>query len=127
MYLREKKMNDENPKIEWSQKSGKECLRFVFGERLTLKEAEVAIVEWRKAFQSKADKSIILIWDCKKMKGYDNEAKAKWTEALKDMKSQIDSIWLISDSALIRLGATVMGMFSSLEIKAIKSESEIVI
>ena len=119
-------MNNENPRIEWSQKSGNECLKFVFGEQLTLKEAEVAIVEWRKAFQSKMDKSIIIIWDCRKMKGYDGEAKTKWTDALKDMKAQIASIWLISDSAIIRLAASVMGLVSSLNIKAISSESEIV-
>lgn len=120
-------MKNSNPRIEWDQKSGKECLRFTFGEKLTVNEAEVAIVEWRKAFQSKMDKSIILIWDCREMKRYDNDAKVKWTDALKDMKSQIDSIWLISDSAIIRLAASLMGMVSSLKIKAIRAEAEIVI
>ena len=120
-------MNNENPRIEWSQISGKECLRFIFGERLTVKEAEVAISEWRKAFQSRIDKSIILIWDCNKMKEYDSDARVKWTEALKEMKSQIDSIWLISESQIIRMGASVMGFFTSLEIKAISSEAEIAV
>jgi hypothetical protein len=127
MPQRSKQMNNENPRIEWSQKSGKDCLRFVFEEKLTAKEAEDAIGEWRKAFLSKGDKSIILIWDCRKMKRYDNDAKAKWTDAMKDMRSQIDSIWLISASAIIRLAASAMGMVSSLDIKAIRSESQIVI
>jgi hypothetical protein len=120
-------MKNQNPRIEWSQISGKECLRFIFGERLTVNEAEVAIEEWRKAFQSKIDKAIILIWDCNKMRGYDSDARVKWTVALKEMKSQIDSIWLISDSQVIRIGASVMGFFSNLDIKPISAESEIVI
>ena len=120
-------MKSGNPTIEWSLKSGRQCLRFIFGERLTVKEAEVAIGEWREAFQSKMDTSIILIWDCRKMNGYDSAARAKWTEALKEMKSQIDTIWLITDVAIIKMGASVMGMFSSLHIKTVSSESEIVI
>ena len=61
------------------------------------------------------------------MKGYESAARAKWTDALKEMKPQIGTIWLISDSALIRMGASVMSMLSSINIKAISSESEIVI
>ncbi len=120
-------MKSENPRIEWSQRSGKQCLRFTFGERLTENEAEVAIREWRAAFQSKVDQSIILIWDCRKMKGYDSGARSKWTEALKEMKSQIGTIWLITDSTVIKMGASVMGMISSLNIKAVRAESEIVL
>lgn len=116
---------NENPKIEWSLNSGKECLKFTFGEKLTTKEAEVAIEEWREAFKSKMNRSIILIWDCRKMKKYDGEAKDKWTDALKEMKSQIDSIWLISDSPFIRMAGSVMGMVSSLNVRSIKSEDEL--
>lgn len=120
-------MSKENPTMEWTEKSGKKCLKFVFGEKLTLQEAEAAITKWRNAFLFKGDEPIVLIWDCKNMKSYDSEAKKKWTETLTDLKSKIDVIWLISDSSLIRMGASIMGMFSSHEIKAVKSESEIVI
>jgi len=120
-------MKNENPRIEWYEKSGKQCLKFTFAEMLTTQEAEAAIVEWRKAFQSKMDTSIILIWDCRKMKGYDSDARAQWTDALKEMKSQIDTIWLISASSYIKIGASVMGFFSSMDIKPIGCESEIVV
>ena len=118
---------NKNPRIEWSEKSGRQCLKFTFEGRLTSKDAEVAIAEWKKMFQSKAEESIILIWDCKKMKDYDTEARLIWSNALKEMKSQIDKIWLISDSSLIRMGASVIGLLTSLNIKAISSESELVI
>ena len=120
-------MLSENPKIEWTQKSGKACLKFVFGEKLTLKEAEIAIHEWRDAFQSQNDAAIILIWDYRKMKGYETEARGKWTDALKEMKSQIDTIWLITESMVIKMGASVMGMLTPLNIKTVRSENEIVI
>ena len=118
---------NRNPKIEWSQKRGRQCLIFTFEDRLTSKDADVAVEDWKRMFQSKAGESIILIWDCRKMKGYDSEARVIWANALKEMKSQIEKVWLISDSALIRMGASVMGLLTSLNIKAISSESAIVI
>jgi len=116
-----------NPSIEWYQKSGKQCLRFIFGEKLTEKEAEIAIQEWKAAFHSKMGEAIALVWDCREMKGYESGARAQWILALKEMKSQIDSIWLITDSAVIKLGAAMMGSFSSQNIKAVSSESEVVL
>jgi len=118
-------MTNKNPRIEWTKISGKQCLKFIFGEKLTTQEAEVAIAEWRKAFQSRMDTSVILIWDCRKMTGYDKDARAQWINALKEMKSQIDTIWLISASAFIRTGASVMGFFANMQIKPISCESEI--
>jgi hypothetical protein len=66
----------------------------------------------------------MLIWDCRKMRAYDSAARTKWTEALNEMKSQISTIWLISESPIIRMGASVIGLLISLKIKAIASESQ---
>ncbi len=118
-------MKNVNPKIEWIQKSEKPCLKFTFTEMLTEEDAEIAIFKWREEFQSKKEESIILIWDCKKMKGYETAARIRWAEALKEMKSQIDKIWLISDSVITKMGASAMGLFSSINIKVVQSESEI--
>ena len=120
-------MENGNPRIVWSKYSGKQCLKFTFLEKLTTQEAEVAIAEWRKAFQSKMGTSIVLIWDCRKMRSYDKDARVQWIDALKEMNSQIDSIWLISASSFIKTGAAVMSFFSSLRIKPISCESEIVV
>ena len=78
-------------------------------------------------FQVKKNESVVLIWDCRRMKGYDSEARVEWQSALKEMKAQIDIIWLITDSNIIKMGAIVMGLFCSLKIKVIRSENEIVI
>jgi len=114
-----------NLNIDWIEKSGKPCLKFTFGQNLTEKDAGEAIVEWRKAFQSKMGQAIVLIWDCREMKGYESAARVNWQSALKEMKSQIDTIWLITESNFIKMGASVMSMFSSLEIKVVSSEDEI--
>lgn len=118
-------MKNENPKIEWTQKFGKPCLKFTFTKMLTEEDAEIAIFKWKEEFQSKKEESIILIWDCKKMNGYETAARIRWTEAMKDMKSQIDKIWLISDSVITRMGASAMSLFSSINIKTVHSESEV--
>ena len=61
------------------------------------------------------------------MKGYDSDARVLWPEALKEMKSQIHSIWLVSASSAIKIGASVMGFFTKLDIRPVSSENEIVV
>ena len=120
-------MNSKNPKIEWQKKENVDCLRFTFKGELTEKDAEVAVKEWRETFQSKPDTPIVVIWDCLKLNGYESGARNKWTEAIKEMKPQIARIWLITESNLIKMGASVIRLATSLNIKVIKSENEIII
>jgi len=118
-------MENENPKIEWLQRAKKDCLKFTFKETLTEQNAIIAIQKWEKAFASKPEEKIIIIWDCSKMSGYSTKSRILWQNALKEMKEQIDIIWLISQSSLIKMGASVMGLFTSLKIKTVSKESEI--
>ena len=120
-------MNNRNPIIEWSETSGKECLRFTFGENLTVDEALVAIAEWKNRFKEKADKPILIIWDCRKMRRYEQYARVKWIAALKEMKTDIKSIWLITDNLYIKFGASLMSTFTSIKINSVSSEDEIFI
>ena len=115
------------PQIVWDNQRGVPCLRFVFTEHLTEQAARAAIAEWRRAFDAVPMGRITLIWDCREMRGYDSEARALWQQTLKELKQRIGPIWLITDSALIRMGASVMSLFSSLTIKPVRSESEITI
>ena len=59
------------------------------------------------------------------MTDYDNDARAQWIDAIKEMKSQIDTIWLISASGFIRTGASIMSFFVNMQIKPVSCESEI--
>lgn len=45
---------------------------------------------------------------------------------MKELKDQIDQVWVISESKLIRGGAAIMGMLTSLSIKAVNSEEQII-
>jgi hypothetical protein len=120
-------MGIKNPIIEWSETSGKLCLKFTFEENLSLDEAVVAIAEWKRYFREKADKPIVLIWDCRKMKKYETAARDRWTAALKEMKKDIESIWLITDNLFIKFGAFIMSTLCSIKINVIHSEDEIFI
>lgn len=118
-------MNEAYPNVGWCEKLGGNNLRFTFGEKLTEKDAEQAIVLWKEAFQKKKNDKVNLIWDCTNMKAYESGARKKWTNALFELKPQIGTIWLISESPLIRMGASVMGMATSLNIRTLGATEDI--
>ena len=118
-------MGHINPEIAWRTLGSRACLKFTFNGHLTVADTERAILEWRRAFHSMEYDTITIIWDCLKMEGYDHKARSEWTHALVDMKAQIAAVWLITKSPIIKMGATVMGMFSGLNIQIVKSEADI--
>jgi len=120
-------MYAQNPGIEWFQKSGKECLKFTFKGRLTEQMAITAIKKWQEAFKSKAGKKIVLVWDCMEMEGYDPAARDQWQNALKAMRDQFDIVWLITNSGLIKIGASIMSGFISFKLNIVSSMSEIIL
>jgi len=111
-----------NPFIEWCQVNSHDCLKFTFKERLTLRNAEIAIVQWKKLFELNPEKKIVLIWHCLEMTGYEPMARIRWQKAIKELKDQIDCVWLISDSKLIYAGAKIMSMFTSFNINIARNE-----
>ncbi len=117
----------ENPRIEWKNNPNKKCLKFIFNDKLSEQDAVSAIEKWRKSFKSYPGEKVVLIWDCLNMKGYESGARNLWQSALKEMKGQIDSIWLITNSGFIRMGASVMSVFASYPIKVVDSENAVVI
>lgn len=115
-----------NPDIFWKSIKGKEVLNFTFRGTLTHQEAEIAIKIWKEMFQLKPNKQVI-VWECKEMKGYEPMARAVWQDAIKELKGQIDKIWLISDSAIIIAGGKIMSLFTSFDIKPVRSEEDIIV
>ena len=114
-----------NPKIEWMEKSGKTCLKFTFQESFGAEDAESAIREWREALATKPQERVVHIWDCLAMKDYEQSARTMWSETCKELKDQIDTIWVITNSLLIKMGATVISVFTSLNIRVVRSENDI--
>ncbi len=115
----------DSPRIEWRKNTAKKCLKFTFADRLTEENAKTAVKIWQDSFKSYPKEKIVLLWDCNKMTGYDPSARNIWQSALKEMKNQIDCIWLITNSSLIKMGATFMSVFASYPINVVKTEEEI--
>ena len=84
--------------IKWVQINSKSYLKFTFNEYLEEKEALEGIDTWVQEFSSKPNARIPLIWDCTVMKGYDRQSRIHWQKKTKELKDQIDIIWLISNS-----------------------------
>ena len=115
----------ENPTIVRITKSRKDCLKFTFHGKFTEQDAINAAGKWRDIFTSKPDEKSVLIWDCLEMNDYDHEARTLWQNLCKEYKNQIEIIWVITNSLLIKMGASVISVFTSMKIKVVSSESEI--
>lgn len=116
-----------NTELVWIEKNNKPFLKFIFQGHFSEDEAKPALQSWKKEFALKlkpAEKTNI-IWDCINMTGFDPKVKSSWQQTLKELSPQIDGIWVISSSSIIRLAATTMGMLSQYSIKAVNNESEI--
>lgn len=116
---------NDNPQIGWCQINNLECLKFTFKGRLTEEDALKAISRWKEMFNSMKDQKIILVWNCIDMTGYEPMARMSWQRTIKELKDQIERIWLITDSAVIKAGANLISIFTSFEIKVVKSEDKI--
>lgn len=114
-----------NPTIEWKEINGHKCLYFQFGQNFCQQDATDAVQKWQHLFDTAPQEKHIIIWDCLDMKNYDLSSRAIWQRSLKAMKSQIESIWLISHSLAIRRGARLMSLFTSYDIHSVGSENEI--
>jgi len=119
-------MQPDNPLINWTWKSDKICLKFTFIGMLEIEDAISAVEKWKKAFSSRPSDKIVLIWECHHMTGYDTESRLLWQKTLKELKPQIDSIWLITTSRLIRMGAQIMTLFTSINTEIVETEDQIV-
>lgn len=108
--------------ITWTE--GQECLVFKFPEILTKSAAQKAIEVWNREYSLKSGKSC-LIWDCTHMKDYEPMARILWQKAMKEHMNKIQTIWLISESTMIRTAAKLLAMFVQADIKPVKSREDI--
>ncbi len=116
----------ETTKIEVFEKNGKNYFKFIFNGRLESADADTAIIKWKEIFSETTDKKYIIIWDCLRMQGYGHEARVKWQAALSEMKNQIDYIWIITQSKMFKMGASVMTLLTDIKLKVVTSEEEII-
>ncbi len=116
----------ENPKIEWTYVDKTGCLKFTFKGNFNKEDAKVAVEEWKRLFAFIKDELVIIIRDCSEMKAYDSMARTIWQKAIKEFKKQIDSIWLITESRMIKAGGMILYTFTSCNIKVVRSQDQII-
>ncbi len=100
----------------------KEFIKFTFNGILTHKAAKEAALVWREMFKQMGGQKANLVFDCLQMSNYEPMARSQWQALIVEHKSQINEIWVLTDSKLIKAGAAIMGVFTSFPIKTASSE-----
>lgn len=118
-------MDGEQVLVAWEGQGGGKRLGFRFPAELTTEAATEAIRMWREAVESTGREPVTLVWDCRIMKGYSSDARRAWQDALQEMKIRTGTVWLVSGSPFVRLGAMLMGKALSIEIKSVDSPDAI--
>lgn len=112
--------------VEWYKGSKTTpCLKFTFTGKFDSRTAQNAIRDWRRLFSEKPNQKICIIWDATQMTSYEPQVRKVWQQELTRSKNQIDRVWLISGSGLIRMGASLLSAFTSISLKSVKSIHEI--
>jgi hypothetical protein len=106
-----------SPSVHWAEVDGRQCLTIRFVGTLNADAARVTLDDVRAAVGDRDDK-ITMIWDAAKMNGYETEARTLWQQGMADLRPRIHAIHLVADSAIIRMGAAVVGMFIGYPIQA---------
>lgn len=120
-------METNQVNVNWIQRSKRNCLRIEIQGRLNEENATKATSEWKEQFSVvlKSGEKANIICNCSKMTGYDTPARKRWQQTISDLKSQIEYLWVVTDSNTIRIAANTMGLLTKFTIKTAKSESEI--
>ena len=103
--------------VQWERFGDHRCLVISFEGKLEVKDAKAKMKSITAAIEA-AGEPVAMVWDAARMTGYESEARKLWQDGLKRLRPQIRAIHLVSDSAVIRMGASVVGMFLGLEISS---------
>jgi hypothetical protein len=105
--------------------NGKNCLRLTITQKLNKQEAAQMCQEWKAFADSNKPAKHVVIINALDMTDYEPMSRVIFQETINELKTQIESIWVITNSKLISAGAALMGLFTSFKIKSVASESQI--
>lgn len=111
--------------VAWVSIGNKKCLKITFIGDFNKEQSAFIIEKCKKEFAGAPGNKHIVIWDCLKMTGFDNEVMLQWKGVLTEFKDSIDSVWLITTSNIIKLGASTMRLMLPFKVTTVISESEI--
>ncbi len=127
MELLEKRILLKSPAVDIEKGiyNSSQFIYFTFKGNFNREASRVAIEAWVKEFETNQRGTYQMVWDCMEMKDFDIRAKNDWMEALAANSIRVDTIFIVSDSILIRGAARLMAKFSKLNIQVCKSYEEL--
>jgi hypothetical protein len=66
-----------------------------------------------------------IIWNCETMTGYEPRARYVIQNIIKELKNNINRNYIITTNKIIQSGAMILSIFTSFDMKVVKSEDEI--
>ncbi len=114
-----------NGNLELTQIQSKTAIIFHFEGILTQQKAHEFIKQWQIIFLGNESNKMVVIFDAINMSDYQPMARTLFQKSINELKSQIDSIWVISNSKIVKAGAAIMSIFSSFPITTIASLDDI--
>lgn len=114
------------PEVDISKctKMNSGCLVFRFKGKFTEEAADSAVSAWEKFQNQNPTATLVHIWNCTEMTGFEVQSKNIWMNQMKKSSDQIKQIMIISDNIVIRGAARLMSKFSKHALHVYKTEEE---
>jgi hypothetical protein len=107
--------------------NSKRFIRLNFEAKLSALQAQEICDKLKKIYKINENNKQTMIFNSLEMQDYEPKARVIFQETLRELKSQIDMIWLISDSKIIVGGAAIMSLLTKIKIQTVKSEDFITV
>jgi hypothetical protein len=98
------------------------ALLVVFDGHLTAEEGPRSIADFTRVLGHGTSD---VIWDITRMRGYDSAARDAWQHGLASRRAQIRSITVVGGGALVRLGASTIGLLLGIRCRFVRQLAEI--
>jgi hypothetical protein len=92
----------------WTLDPNESALRIAFTGHLSAEEGRLSAAEFRGALKAGPR---AIVWDVRRMTGYDGFARTAWQHALWDVRQNIRGITVIGGSSFVRVGAWTIALF----------------
>jgi hypothetical protein len=116
----------ENLNITFVTQNNRSFLQFDFAGELKESVAIQGISKWREEMSKlPAATKIDIIYNCTNMTGFETEARRNWQNAMKEFKTRLGEIWIVSDNIFILGAAKTMGLLTGFNMKVSRSLKDI--
>ena len=86
---------------------GRRVVTAIFDGYLGAEDGAASAAEFRAAF---GGASLAVVWDVTSMAGFDPAARSAWADAVRPIRSQIDSLKIVGARGMVRIGATFLAL-----------------